>query len=160
MDNSTIDFDTPGPIGIQDIEAEQGFTKINTNRTLILTSANMEGPYEPEVIPEEHTCSLAKLMEYARPQVNVPLETGDEDNPSQEVNIRFDSLKSFKVADLEKRIVILQKQHDEEKRYLKIRAELERSVQLRKIIADPEKKAAFLDILESIREELETNNNI
>lgn len=152
-----IDFDIPGPIGIQDIEVEQSFTKINTNRTVIVTSLNSEGPYEPEVVPDDHTTSLSKLFEFAKPEVKVELETGEEDNSTQEVTINFDSLKSFRSDDLEKRITILQKQRVQENRYLKIMAELERSKRLPEIIKDPEKKAAFLDILESIREELDIN---
>ncbi len=84
------------------------------------------------------------------------LKTGDEDDSMQEVTVNFDSLKSFRADDLKKRISILQKQDNEEKRYLKIKAELERSKHLQEIIQDPKKKAAFLDILESIREELES----
>ncbi len=51
---------------------------------------------------------------------------------------------------------ILQKQRAQENRFRKIIAELERSKRLQEIIKDPEKKAAFLSILESIGEELGT----
>lgn len=153
-----IDYDIPGPIGIQDIEVEQSFTKINTNRTLLVASLNLEGPYEPQVIPDEYTVSFSKLIEHIKPEVSVELETGNEDNPTESTNIEFTSLKSFRTDDLEKRISILQKQRDQEKRYLKIKAELERSRRLQELIKDPKQKEAFLDILESIREELAANH--
>lgn len=149
-----IDFDIPGPIGIQDIEVEQSFTKINTNRTLLVTSLNLEGPYEPQVIPDDHTQSFSKLIDYIKPEIKVELETGDADNPANNVSISFNSLKSFRVDDLEKRIPLLQNLRDQEKRFLKMKAELERSKRLREILKDPKQKEAFLDILESIREEL------
>lgn len=152
------DFDIPGPIGIQDIEVEQSFTRINTNRTLIVASLHGEGPYEPEQVPDDYTVSLAKLFEYAKPNITVELETGDEDNPTQEVQIQYDSLKSFQPDGLEKRISILQKQRAQENRLTRIKAELERSKRLQDILQDPEKKAAFLDILRSILEELQAND--
>jgi predicted component of type VI protein secretion system len=151
-----IDFDIPGPIGIQDITVDQSFTKINTNRTLVLASLQAEGPYDPEVVPDENTVSLTRLFEYAQPSVSVELETGDEDNPTQEVTIGFTNLKSFRPDDLEKRIPVLQKQKALEDRFQRIKAELERSKRLQDIIRDPEKKEAFLDILRSIQEELES----
>jgi len=150
-----VDFDIPGPIGIQDIEVEQSFTKINTNRTLVVASLQAEGPYDPEVLPDEATVSLTKLFEFAKPSVEVELETGDEDNPTQEIKISYTNLKSFRPDDLEKRIGILQKQRAQEDRLQRIIAELERSKRLQEIIKDPDKKAAFLDILQSIQEELE-----
>lgn len=151
-----IDFDIPGPIGIQDIEVEQSFTRINTNRTLVVASLNAEGPYDPEVVPDDYTGSLGKLFEYAKPGVEVELETGDEDHPTQEIKITYDSLKAFRPDDLEKRISILQRQRAQENRFQRIKAELERSKRLQEIIKDPDKKAAFLDILETILEELES----
>jgi len=151
-----VDFDIPGPIGIQDIEVEQSFTKINTNRTLVLTSLQAEGPYDPETLPDEATVSLTKLFDFAKPSVEVELETGDEDNPTQEIKISYQNLKSFRPDDLEKRIGILQKQRAQEDRLQRINAELERSKRLQEIIKDPDKKAAFLDILRSIQEELES----
>jgi hypothetical protein len=151
-----VDFDIPGPIGIQDIEVEQSFTKINTNRTLVLASLQAEGPYDPETLPDEATASLTKLFEFAKPSVEVELETGDEDNPTQEIKISYQNLKAFRPDDLEKRISILQKQRAQEDRLLRINAELERSKRLQEIIKDPDKKAAFLDILRSIQEELES----
>jgi predicted component of type VI protein secretion system len=151
-----VDFDIPGPIGIQDIEVEQSFTKINTNRTLVLASLQAEGPYDPETLPDEATVSLTKLFEFAKPSVEVELETGDEDNPTQEIKIAYPNLKAFRPDDLEKRISILQKQRAQEDRLQRINAELERSKRLQEIIKDPDKKAAFLDILRSIQEELES----
>jgi hypothetical protein len=151
-----IDYDIPGPIGIQDITVEQSFTKINTNRTLVLTSLHSEGPYDPDVVPDDFTTSLTKVFDYGKPAVDVELETGDEENPTQEIKISYANLKSFRPDDLEKRIPILQKQRAQEDRFQRIKAELERSKRLQEIIKDPDKKAAFLDILESIREELES----
>ncbi len=153
-----IDFDIPGPIGIQDIDVEQSFTKINTNRTLLVASLQSEGPYEVEVVPDEYTVSFTKLIDFAKPSVAVELETGDETNPTENVTISFNSLKSFGTDDLEKRVAVLQKLRAQEKRYMKIRAELERSKRLQELIKDPKQKEAFLDILQSIREEL-TNND-
>ena len=149
-----IDFDIPGPIGIQDIDVQQSFTKINTNRTLLVASLHAQGPYDPELVPDDYTVSLTKLFEYAKPKIEVELETGDENQPTQEIQVGYDSLKSFRPDDLEKRISILQKQRAQETRFQKIIAELERSKRLQEIIKDPEKKAAFLDILKSIQEEL------
>jgi hypothetical protein len=157
------DFDIPGPIGIQDIEVEQSFTKINTNRTLVLASLLMEGPYDPEVIPEAYTGSLTGLFDYLRkekkqlPAVEVELETGDDDDPTQSVTVTYDSLKSFRPDELEKRLAVLQRQKAQVSRFQKIRAEVERSKRLQEIIRDPQKRAAFLEILESIREELTEN---
>jgi hypothetical protein len=150
-----VDFDIPGPIGIQDIEVEQQFTRINTNRTLIVASLNSEGPFDPEILSEENTSSLSKLFEFAKPNVTVELETGNEENPVQEQAVNYSSLKDFRADELEKRIPILQKQRSQEARLLKIMAEFERSKRLQDIVKDPHKKAGFLDILESIREELE-----
>jgi hypothetical protein len=153
-----IDYDIPGPIGIQDIDVEQSFTKINTNRTMVVVSLDMEGPYEPEIIPDEHTGSFTKVIGYKKPSVSVELETGDEDNPTEEATATYDSLKSFRADDLENRIPVLQRQRDQEKRYIKIKAEIERSKRLQDIIKDPVQRQAFLDILESVREELATND--
>jgi predicted component of type VI protein secretion system len=151
-----IDYDIPGPIGIQDITVEQSFTKINTNRTLVLASLQAEGPYDPDVVPDDFTASLTKIFEYGKPAVEVELESGAEDHPTQEIKISYTNLKSFRPDDLEKRIPLLQKQRAQEDRFQRIKAELERSKRLQEIIKDPGKKAAFLDILESIREELES----
>jgi hypothetical protein len=151
-----IDSDAPGPISIPGIEVEQGFTQINTNQTLMLTSLQAEGPYETEIMPGEHTVSLTKIFEFAKPSVEVELETGEEDNPTQEIKINYPNLKSFRPDDLEKRVLILQKLRAREDRFQRIKAELERSKRLQEILKDPDKKAAFLDILLSIQEELES----
>jgi hypothetical protein len=152
-----IDFDLPGPIGIQDIEVEQSFTKINTNRTLVVASLHESGPFDPKIVPD--ASSLGKLFEYATPSVEVQLETGDEDHPTEDILVTYDSLKAFRPAELEKTIGVLQKQKAQEISYQKIKAELERSKKLQEIMTDEEKRTAFLAILKSVEEELEANND-
>lgn len=150
-----IDFDIPGPIGIQDIDVQQSFTKLKTNRTLMVCNLQKEGPYEPEIIPEEYTVSLSKMFEYGKPKVDVTIETGDEDNPTADISVPYKSLKDFRPEEIAKSQPILQKLTDQEKRYQKMVEEIERSKRLQEIIGDESKKQAFLDILLSIREELE-----
>lgn len=149
-----IDFDIPGPIGIQDIDVEASFTMLTTNRTLLVTSLQKDGPFDPEVVPDEYTGSLTKLFEYGKPKVEVTIETGDEDNPTSDEVVEFKALKDFRPEEMAKRIPALQKLTEQEKRYQKLVDEIERSKKLQEIIADPGKKEAFLDILQSIREEL------
>jgi predicted component of type VI protein secretion system len=152
--NEMIDFDIPGPIGIQDIEVEQGLTQIITNRTLLVCSLQKDGPFEPEEIPQHYTKSLTRLFEYGKPEVEVNIETGDEDNPTEYVTINYDTLRSFRPEEVAKRVPIIQVLSDQEKRYQRLVDEIERSKKLQDIIADESKKAAFIALLESVREEL------
>lgn len=149
-----MDFDIPGPIGIQDIEVEQGFTMLKTNRTLLVANLQKEGPFDPEILPQENTGSLSKIFEYANPQITVNLETGKEDNPEQEETIRFKELKDFRPEELTKSVAILQRLASKEKRFQKLVDEIERNKKLQALITDPDKREAFLDIMRSIQEEL------
>jgi hypothetical protein len=149
-----IDFDIPGPIGIQDIDVRQSFTKLNTNRTLMVACLNLEGPYEPEVVPDEATGSITKLFSYAKPNVDVELETGNEDDPSQELNVQFDNLSAFQPQAISKRIPLLQKLQAQEDSIKDILKAFENSEKLKKIAKDPDQKAALLDIIKTIKAEL------
>lgn len=149
------DFDIPGPIGIQDIEVGQSFTAIKTNRTLMVCNLQKEGPYEPEEVPQEYTVSLTKLFEYGKPSVEVNLETGDDDNPGADEKIEYKALKDFRPEEVAKRSPTIQKLAAQEKRYQKMVDEIERSQRLKDIIGDDEKRKAFLDVLNSIKDELE-----
>lgn len=150
-----IDFDIPGPIGIQDIDVQQSFTKLKTNRTLLVCNLQKEGPYDPEIVPEEYTVSLSKLFEYGKPKVEVTIETGNEDDPTADVAVEYKSLKDFRPEEIAKRTPAIQKLSEKEKRYQKLVDEIERSKKLQEIIGDETKRQAFLDILLSIKEEIE-----
>ena len=153
-----VDFDIPGPIGIQDIEVEQGFTMLKTNRTLLVCNLQKEGPFDPEVLPEENTASLTKIFEYAKPQVQVTLDTGNEENREKEETIKFKELKDFRPEELTKSVPILQNLSAKEKRFQKLVDEIDKNKKLQALITDPEKRAAFLDILKSVQEELNGNS--
>lgn len=153
-----IDFDIPGPIGIQDIEVEQGLTRINTNRTLLVCSLQKNGPYEPELIPDHNTKSLTRLFEHGKPEVDVQLETGEEEESLVWENIKYTSLREFRPEEIAKRLPLLQRLTEREKQHQRIVDEIERSKKLQDIITDESKRTAFLDLLLSIREELENDS--
>jgi hypothetical protein len=144
-----------GAVSIPGINPEIGVTDLNPTKMLIPVPLQKEGPVDPEIVPEEYSGSLSGLFKFAQPQVEVELETGDEDDPSENVTVEFNELKDFQPKSIVERIPLLSNLTNQEEIIQKLVKLVNKNKKFNEILSDPEKKESLIQVLHSIVEELE-----
>lgn len=146
--------DAPGAHSIKGIEPDIGVTDLNPKKILLVAPLQSEGPDEPEEVPVKQTASLKKVFEYAQPCIEEELETGDEDEPTEDVKIDFENLSAFQPVAIVRQIPLLQRLSLQEDAAAKLLGEIEKNRKLRDVLQDKEKKEALIEVLQSILQEL------
>ena len=147
-----------GAVSIPGISVDVGVTDLNPGKMILVTPLRDDdddnAPDEPVIVPHQHTVSLKKVFAYAQPSIEEDLDTGDEDDPTEEVTVKFEKLVDFQPDKIVQQIPLLKRLAMQEDTISVLLSELEKNKKLRAAIEDNGKKEALIQVLESIILEL------
>jgi len=134
----------PDPVG-------EGFVEISPNKTLFIQKLTSEDPIKPEIV--EGLQTVEQVFEFFKPNCDVELEK--EDGSTMKENFRFSGLGDFDVKNVTNQSAYLKSLSLENDAYLKIIKQLKSNKTLKNVIENPETKAAFINALKALANELE-----
>ena len=134
----------PDPVG-------EGFVEISPNKTLFIQKLTNEDPTSPEIV--EGLQTVEQVFEYFKPNCDVELDK--EDGSTTKENFRFSGLGDFDTKNLTNQSAYLKNLSLENDAYLKVVKQLGTNKSLKKVIENPETKAAFVNALRALAQELE-----
>lgn len=134
----------PDPVG-------EGFVEISPNKTLFIQKLTNEDPISPEIV--EGLQTVEQVFEHFKPNCDVELDK--EDGSTMKENFRFSGLGDFDTKNLTNQSAYLRNLSLENDAYLKVVKQLGTNKSLKKVIENPESKAAFINALRAIALELE-----
>ena len=134
----------PDPVG-------EGFVEISPNKTLFIQKLTNEDPISPEVV--EGLQTVEQVFEKFKPNCDVELDK--EDGSTIKENFRFAGLGDFDTKNLTNQSAYLKNLSLENDAYLKVIKQLGTNKSLKKVIENPETKAAFINALRALSLELE-----
>ncbi|MEO6914877.1 MAG: hypothetical protein ABI151_03815, partial [Chitinophagaceae bacterium] len=134
----------PDPVG-------EGFVEISPNKTLFIQKLTNEDPISPEIV--EGLQTVEQVFEHFKP--NVDVEMDKEDGSTMKENFRFAGLGDFDTKNLTNQSAYLKNLNMENDAYLKVVKQLGTNKSLKKVIENPESKAAFINALRALAMELD-----
>jgi hypothetical protein len=132
----------------------EGFVEISPNKTLFIQKLTYDDPIKPEIVEDLQTIENV----FAHFQPNCDVELDKEDGSTTKENFKFGGLGDFDVKNLTKQSAYLKNLNLENDAYLKIIKQLKSNKSLKNVVENPETKAAFVNALKSLADELESNN--
>jgi hypothetical protein len=134
----------PDPVG-------EGFVEISPNKTLFIQKLTNEDPISPEIV--EGLQTVEQVFEHFKPNCDVELDK--EDGSTMKENFRFSGLGDFDTKNLTNQSAYLRNLSLENDAYLKVVKQLGTNKSLKKVIENPESKAAFINALRALALELD-----
>ncbi|MEJ7736638.1 MAG: hypothetical protein WKF97_04355 [Chitinophagaceae bacterium] len=134
----------PDPVG-------EGFVEISPNKTLFIQKLTNEDPISPEIV--EGLQTVEQVFEHFKPNCDVELDK--EDGSTMKENFRFSGLGDFDTKNLTNQSAYLKNLSLENDAHLKVVKQLGTNKSLKKVIENPESKAAFVNALRALALELE-----
>lgn len=134
----------PDPVG-------EGFVEIAPNKTLFIQKLTNEDPISPEIV--EGLQTVEQVFEHFKPNCDVELDR--EDGSTMKENFRFSGLGDFDTKNLTNQSAYLKNLSLENDAYLKVVKQLGTNKSLKKVIENPESKAAFINALRALAAELD-----
>jgi predicted component of type VI protein secretion system len=109
-----------------------------------------EVPLKPEIVRSIR--NMEQLFAHYKPQVDVMLD--NIDGGVRKETIEFKSIEDFAPEKLVEQSNFLKQTIENRTQYLKIMRQLKSNDQLKRLVADPEARKAFLDAISNLIEEL------
>jgi len=133
------------------IDASEGIANIPDNRSMLVEHLTSDEPVKPEA-----TFGLNTIEEvFAHFQPNVDIEFSSENGEPVKENLHFKNVADFGVKNMTEQSDFMNKLQQEKTFYENLEKQLRTNKVLQRALEDPEAKAAFIAVLESIRKELE-----
>lgn len=150
-----VRYNMIGPVDVPE-ETNSGLVLLPTNNTLLaLPLKGAAGPRKPEEVPAEFLESTETVMEYAQPEVNVTLKTGNDDNPEAKETVRFrGGITSFSPKEIKQSSPRLRKLQAEFVASEAIVDRIDKNAQFRKALDDADTRAAVIASFSKVLEEL------
>ena len=145
-----------GANSIDGINANVGITYLPSDRTILLMPLQGDDcPTDPEemIIQGDSTYSVEAMFKLLKPQTNVNLLTGDEQNPIREENIKFNNLSDFDPAKIIDQVPLLSALKDQQSLIKNLEILMQQSA-FQKIFQNKSQKEALIDFLQSVINEL------
>ena len=148
--------DNIGAQGQDGINAKVGITFLAPNRSILMLPLQQDCPTDPEemLVEGEATYSISNMFKALKPSIEVSLNTGDEVNPLQDVEINFQSLKNFEPDDIVDSVPLLRGMKDQQTLINRLE-QLMQEGSFRKMMEDNEKKSALVGFLRSVITDIE-----
>jgi hypothetical protein len=131
--------------------AGEGFVEIAPNKTLFIQKLTQDDPIRPEII--EGLQTVEDVFRHFNPNCDVDLER--EDGSTQTENLTFGGLSDFDVKNITKKSAMLSNLEMESNTYLKMIKKLKTNKSLQKVLENAETRAAFINALKALGEELD-----
>lgn len=132
------------------IDGAEGIANIPDNRSLIVELLTSEDPVKPEAVYDLKT--IEDVFAHFMPNVDIEFESEDG-QPVQE-NIRFNNVGDFSVKNITQQSDFLKNLAKQKDFYEKIIKQLRTNKILQKVLQDPEAKAAFIEVLSTLKQEI------
>lgn len=136
------------------IDANEAFADIPRNRTLLVQKLTDKPAIKPEVL--EGLTTIDDVFGHFKPQVSMEFETTE--GVTKKEDLRFKGLSDFGLNGIINQSAFLQENKNQKDEYEKIIKQLKSNKVLRSVIADPEKKKAFLYAIHIMIKELNDTN--
>ena len=133
------------------VDANEAIAQIQENKSLIVSQLTTDESYTPEIVTGLKT--VEDVFRHFQPSVEVQHE--DEDGNAIDEEFRFRNLADFTPKNLVNNSDYLQKLSMEQDQYNKIVRQLKTNKILRNMLENEQSRAAFVDVLKNVAQELE-----
>ena len=123
------------------------------NRSLFVQKLTADDPVRPEAVYDLKT--VDEVFEHFKPKVEVDFEKSDGTTTSEE--LRFNNVGDFKSKSIINQSPFLQDVNNQKDEYQKMAKQLKTNKLVKNVIDNPETKAAFVNALNALIQELEEN---
>ncbi|HMK07174.1 MAG TPA: hypothetical protein VK476_06570 [Flavobacterium sp.] len=134
-------------------DASEGMADIPMNRTLFVQQLTADAPNRPQAVYGLKT--VDEVFQHYKPNVEVDFERNDGSTKSEQIH--FNGISDFKAASMVGQSPFLQELNSQKEEYQKLMKQLKTNKQLSNIIGNPETKAAFVNVLQTLIQELNEN---
>lgn len=137
------------------VDANEAIQEIQENKTLLVSKLTVDDPVSPDIAKGLKT--VEDVFKHFKPAITIDHETTDGEAVSE--GFAFHNLADFSPKTLVEQSSFLKNLSLEQEQYNNIIRQLRNNKVLHNMLADPQAKAEFLDILRSVAAELENNNH-
>ncbi|MDR0792036.1 MAG: type VI secretion system contractile sheath small subunit [Chitinophagaceae bacterium] len=137
------------------VDANDAIQEIQENKTLIAGKLTNDSPANPEIVTGLKT--VEDVFKRFKPAISIDHET--ENGGTVNETFSFNSLGDFTPKNMIQNSSFLKNLSVEQEQYNNIIRQVRGNKVLRNMLADDKAKAAFIETLKMIAEELENNNN-
>lgn len=132
------------------VDGSESIADIPENRSLIIEQLTAEEPNVPEGVSGLGT--IEEVFAHFKPNVDIEFE--DESGQPVKENLRFNNVADFNVKNLTQQSAFMNKMSVEKEFYEGMIKQLRSNKVLQRALENAETKEAFIDALQSLREEL------
>lgn len=136
-------------------DASEAIAAIPENRSLVIEQLTHDEPVNPEAVTGLKT--VEEVFAHFKPTREIEFETSEGQPCVEELN--FSSVADFNVKNLTRNSEFLSKINTEKDFYTGLIKQLRSNKVLQRALEDPQAKAAFIEILEGLKTELEASRN-
>ncbi len=134
-------------------EASEAMADIAPNRSLFVQKLTEDDAIKPEVVYDLKT--VEEVFEHFKPKVSVDFETADNNTKSE--TLHFGNVGDFGAKTIVEKSPFLQELAIKQEQYQKIIKQLKSNKLMGKVLEKPETKAAFVNALQLLINELDEN---
>lgn len=137
------------------VDASESIAAIPENKTLIVEQLTSEDPIHPEVV--SGLTNIDQVFQHYKPFVDVELENSE--GQSVQETFHFKNVADFNVKKLTEQSTFLNKVNTEKEFYDGLIKQLKSNKVLQRVLENQESKEAFVEVLNSVLTELESEEN-
>lgn len=134
-------------------DASEAINAIPENKTLICQKLTQDEPLMPETVKGLST--IEDVFRHFQPQVDISF--ADESGAEKDETLSFRNVGDFTVGKMIDRSPFLTDLNVQKEQFSKITKQLKTNKVLRSMLENPDTRQAFIDSLQSLIQELETN---
>jgi hypothetical protein len=144
-------------VGGQEVkqEASEGIANIPLNRTFLIQKLTDVEPMSPQTV--HGLKNISDVFNHFKP--NVEVELSREDGSTLNESFHYSTLADFRPDRIIERSPFLKDLNVQREQYDKIQKQAKTNKILAKVLENPEARAAFLDVLNALSQELEEAKN-
>ena len=135
------------------MDASEGMAQISMNRSLFVQKLTNDDPIKPEAVYDLKT--VDEVFDHFKPNIEVEFEK--QDGTTVEDKINFNTVSDFKASNIVAQSPFLKGLNSQKEDYQKIVKQLKTNKLVKAAIENPDTKAAFMNALQSLIQELDEN---
>lgn len=133
--------------------ASEAIADIAQNRTMFVQKLTADDPIRPEAV--YNLTNVDQVFEHYKPQVAVEFENSE--GAAVNEDMKFNNVGDFGVNNMTKQSKFLSDLNVEQDQYQKIMKQLKTNKLMKNVLDNPETKAAFVDALNALIQELDNS---
>jgi hypothetical protein len=132
--------------------ASEAIADIAQNRTMFVQKLTADDPIKPEAV--YNLTSTNDVFEHYKPQVSVEFENIDGSTVNED--LQFNNVGDFGVNNMTKQSRLLSDLNVQQDQYQKMMKQMKTNKLMKNALDNPETKAAFIDALNALIQELDS----